>query len=179
MSESGDRHFMGIALDEAVKAAQAEEIPIGAVLVLNGELIAQDHNRCVGTKDPTAHAEVLVIREAARRLKNYRLPGSHLYVTVEPCAMCVGAMIQARIARLVFGVTDEKTGVVESQLALLSYPFLNHRVESVGGILARECRQVVQAFFKRKRDKAGRLRSFPDLPELAGPEQSVCIVDRR
>jgi len=100
MTQPNDMHFMGIALEEAQKGARAEEIPIGAVLVLGGKVMARNHNRCVTTGDPTAHAEIVVIREAAKRLRNYRLLGSVLYVTVEPCVMCVGAMIHARISRL-------------------------------------------------------------------------------
>ncbi len=153
MTPLSDVLFMRIALEQAQKGAQAGEIPIGAVLVLNGEVIAQDHNRCVATKDPTAHAEILVIREAARRVQNYRLVGSDLYVTVEPCAMCVGAMIQARISRLVFGVPEGKSGMVQSRLALLNHSFFNHRIETVGGVLREECRQILQAFFRERREK--------------------------
>jgi tRNA(adenine34) deaminase len=144
---------MEIALEEARKSALANEVPIGAVLVLEREVIAQDHNRSVATKDPTAHAEILVIREAAKKLNNHRLLGSTLYVTVEPCTMCVGAMIQARISRLVFGVPEEKTGMVQSCLTLLDYPVFNHRVEAVGGVLAMQCRQVIQGFFRQRRQK--------------------------
>lgn len=160
MARSNDMHFMGMALEEGQKGARAGEIPVGAVLVINGEVIARDHNRCVATKDPTAHAEILVIREGAKRLKNYRLLGSNLYVTVEPCAMCVGAMIQARISRLVFGAPEEKTGMVQSRLALLDHSFFNHRIETVGGVLAEECRQLVQGFFREKREKTTRSDLF-------------------
>jgi len=161
MARSSDMHFMGMALEEAHKSARAEEIPIGAVLVLEGQVIARDHNRCVASNDPTAHAEILVIREASRRLKNYRLLGSDLYVTVEPCAMCVGAMVQARISRLVFGAPEEKTGMVQSRLGLLKHSFFNHRIETVGGVRAEECRSLVQGFFRQKREKPARPEPSP------------------
>lgn len=160
MAESNDVHFMGMALKEAQKAARAGEVPIGAVLVLRGEAIARDHNRCVATTDPTAHAEILVIREAAKRLRNYRLLGCDLYVTVEPCTMCVGAMMQARISRLVFGAPEEKTGMVQSRSALLDSPFFNHRIETVGGVLTEECRRLIQGFFGEKREKTTPSESF-------------------
>ena len=154
MAGSDDIRFMGIALEEAEESAQADEIPIGAVLVWNGKVIARNHNRCVTANDPTAHAEILVIREAARKLGNYRLVGADLYVTVEPCMMCVGAMLQARISRLVFGIAEEKTGMVQSRLALLDSPFLNHRIEAVGGVRAEECRLLIQEFFRGRRENA-------------------------
>lgn len=161
MAESNDAHFMGIALEEAKKGDRSGEVPIGAVLALNGQVIAQAHNRCLATRDPTAHAEVLVIREAAKRLGNYRLLGSDLYVTVEPCAMCVGALIQARISRLVFGAFEEKTGMVSSRLALLDASYFNHRIEAVGGVRGEECRQILQGFFREKRGKTKPSELFP------------------
>ena len=145
---------MGIALEEAEDSAQAGEIPIGAVVVQNGKIIARNHNRCITANDPTAHAEILVIREAAQKLGNYRLVGSDLYVTVEPCIMCVGAMLQARISRLVFGIPEEKMGVVQSRLALLDAPFLNHRIEAMGGVRAEECRLLMQEFVRGRRQNA-------------------------
>jgi tRNA(adenine34) deaminase len=150
-----------MALEEAQRGAQAEEVPVGAVLVFNGEVVAQNHNRMVTSKDPTAHAEILVIRQAAQKLENYRLLGSDLYVTLEPCIMCVGAMIQARISRLVFGAPEEKTGMVQSRMALLSYPVFNHRIDIVGGVLADECRRLVQGFFREKREETTEPRPFP------------------
>lgn len=164
MAEPDDVHFMGMALKEAQKGARAGEIPIGAVLVFKGEVIARDHNRCIASNDPTAHAEILVIREGAKRLGNYRLLGCDLYVTVEPCAMCVGGMIQARISRLVFGVPEEKTGMVQSRLALLDSLFFNHRIETVGGVLTEECRRLVHEFFKEKREKATPWGEVPKWP---------------
>jgi tRNA(adenine34) deaminase len=154
MAGSDDIRFMGIALEEAEGSAQAGEIPIGAVVVQNGKIIARNHNRCITANDPTAHAEILVIREAAQKLGNYRLVGSDLYVTVEPCIMCVGAMLQARISRLVFGIPEEKMGVVQSRLALLDAPFLNHRIEAMGGVRAEECRLLMQEFFRGRRQNA-------------------------
>ena len=161
MVEFHDIRFMRMALEEAHKGALIGEVPIGAVLVLGGEVLARNHNRCLTERDPTAHAEILVIREAAKRLNNYRLLGSKLFVTVEPCAMCVGAMIQARISRLVFGIHEEKTGMVESRLTLLNYPFCNHQIEAVAGVLAEECRQLVQRFFREKRKRTDQPHSFP------------------
>jgi tRNA(adenine34) deaminase len=153
MVEFNEMDFMGMALEQARKGARAEEIPIGAVLVLGGKVMARNHNRCVTTQDPTAHAEILVIREAAKKLRNYRLLGSVLYVTVEPCVMCVGAMIHARISRLVLGAPEEKTGIVQFRLALLDGSLFNHRIETVGGICVEECRQLVQGFFRERRQK--------------------------
>ena len=153
MAESKDVYFMELALQEAQRGAQSGEVPIGALLAIEGEVIAKAHNRCVTGQDPTAHAEILVIREAAKRIGNYRLPGSDLYVTVEPCTMCVGAMIQARISRLVFGAHEERTGMVESRVPLLNSPFFNHRIVAVGGVLREECGELVQGFFMEKRGK--------------------------
>ncbi len=153
MTGPDDAYYMRMALEQAQEAARAGEVPVGAVLVMKGEAIARDHNRCVTTHDPTAHAEILVIRKAAQKIGDYRLADSDLYVTVEPCPMCAGAMIQARISRLIFGAPEEKTGVVQSHLGLLVYPFFNHRVRTAGGVLEEECRLMIQAFFKEKRDK--------------------------
>jgi len=159
MNKFDDSHFMAMALEEARKGAGAGEIPIGAVLVMNGEVIARDHNRCLATNDPTAHAEILVIRKASKTLGNYRLLGSVLYVTIEPCAMCIGGMIQARVSRLIFGALEEKTGMVKSRLALLHDSLFNHRIEAMGGVLAEDCRKLVQGFFREKRGR----RTPPEL----------------
>ncbi len=160
MTQFDDSHFMAMALEEAQKGASAGEIPIGAVLVMNGEVIARDHNRCLATNDPTAHAEIIVIRKAARRLRNYRLLGCHLYITIEPCAMCIGAMIQGRVSRLIFGALEEKTGMVQSRLALLNDSIFNHRIEVVGGVLAEDCRKLIQGFFREKRENMAPSASF-------------------
>jgi tRNA(adenine34) deaminase len=160
MNGANDVRFMKIAVEEARRGAQSGEIPIGAVLVRGDKVIAKNHNRCITDTDPTAHAEILVIRGASRKIGNYRLPGSVLYVTVEPCTMCVGAMIQARISRLVFGVCEEKTGVVQSRLALLDRVKFNHRIETVGGVLAEECRDLIQGFFKTRREENRQTSAF-------------------
>jgi tRNA(adenine34) deaminase len=142
---------MTLALQEAQKGGESGEIPVGAILVREGEIIAQDHNRPIGLADPTAHAEILVLREAAHKLKNYRLLGCTLYVTLEPCAMCAGAIWQARISRLVFGAPDPKAGAVVSLFQLLSDHRLNHQVEIISGVLQKECAEILRLFFARLR----------------------------
>jgi len=139
------------ALEEARLAEQAGEVPVGAVVALEGREIACAHNRTLIDTDPTAHAEIVALRRAAAIVGNHRLLGATLYVTIEPCAMCAGAMIQARIARLVFGADDPKGGAVRSCFALLSSPQINHSVETAGGILAEECAAVLQSFFAARR----------------------------
>ena len=146
-----DIAFMQEALQEARSAAGAEEVPIGAVLVYHGKIIAHSGNRTIRDCDPTAHAEIIVLRQAARVLGNYRLAESTLYVTVEPCSMCAGAMIQARIPRLVYGANDPKGGAVRTCFQILSDPRLNHQVEVTPGVLAEECAAVIQSFFAERR----------------------------
>lgn len=146
-----DEKFMEMALEEAKRATSEGEVPIGAVLIKGGDIIARDHNRCIQLNDPTAHAEILVIREGGRVLGNYRLPETTLYVTVEPCPMCVGAITQGRIGRLVYGAPEDKMGAVSSKFPLLNDPGLNHRVEVNGGILKRECSEIIQGFFRGRR----------------------------
>jgi tRNA(Arg) A34 adenosine deaminase TadA len=153
MVELSDLHLMETALKEAKKGAIAGEVPVGAVLVMRGTVIARAHNACVTTQDPTAHAEIIVLRKAAKILENYRLSGCELFVTVEPCAMCVGAMIQARVSRLVYGAHEEKTGMVESRLPLLNSGIFNHHIETAGGVLREECGRLIQEFFIAKRKK--------------------------
>lgn len=143
---------MGEALDQAREALAAGEVPVGAVLVgEGGEVLARACNRPIGLSDPTAHAEVLALRCAAARLGNYRLPGTTVYVTIEPCVMCVGALIQARVARLVFGAPDPKGGACVSLYRLPADPRLNHRLEVTGGVREAECRELLQEFFKARR----------------------------
>jgi tRNA(adenine34) deaminase len=137
------------ALAEARSAAG--EVPIGALLVHDGRILARAGNRTIRDNDPTAHAEVVVLREAARLLGNYRLAGSTLYVTIEPCSMCAGAMIQARVPRLVYGADDPKGGAVRSCFQILSHPSLNHQVEVTSGVLAAECAAIIQSFFAGRR----------------------------
>lgn len=146
-----DLEFMQAALEEAHLAAEAGEVPIGAVLVHENKIIARGSNRTIRDCDPTAHAEIIVLREAARHLGNYRLNGASLYVTLEPCAMCAGAMIQARIARLTYGATDPKAGAVHTFFEVLNHPALNHRVEVQSGVLAQECGAILQSFFAARR----------------------------
>lgn len=143
---------MGAALDAAREGLAAGEVPVGAVLVgEGGEILARAYNKPIGLNDPTAHAEVLALREAAARLGNYRLPGTTLYVTIEPCIMCVGALIQARVVRLVFGAADQKGGACVSLYRLPEDPRLNHRLEVTGGVREAECRALLQEFFKARR----------------------------
>ncbi len=139
------------ALVLAREAAAAGEVPVGAVVVRDGEIVGRGSNRPVSTRDPTAHAEIVALREAAARLGNYRLPGCELYVTLEPCAMCVGAMVHARIARVVFGATDPKTGACGSIVDLPSIAHWNHHGMFSGGLLADECGAVLRRFFADRR----------------------------
>ena len=150
-AESEDEYFMAMALEEAIKAGEEGEIPIGAILVAGGQMIARSHNRPIAFSDPTAHAEILVLREGAVKLGNYRLGGSTLYVTLEPCAMCSGALLQARVKRLVFGAEDPKGGAVRSLYFLLEDARQNHRVEVTGGILQEDCRKILRQFFQERR----------------------------
>jgi len=143
--------FMPEALAEARTAAAAGEVPIGAVLIHDGKILARSGNRTIRDNDPTAHAEIIVLREAARLLGNYRLADTTLYVTIEPCSMCAGAIIQARVPRLVYGADDPKGGAVRSCFEILSHPRLNHHVQITSGILAAECAAILQSFFAERR----------------------------
>jgi tRNA(adenine34) deaminase len=146
-----DLRFMHAALDEARAAAEAGEVPVGAVLVRDNQIIARSGNRTIRDTDPTAHAEIVVLREAARALGNYRLTGTALFVTVEPCSMCAGAMIQARIPRLIYGCDEPKGGAYRTCFQLLSDPRLNHKVEVTPGVLAEDCATLIQSFFAARR----------------------------
>ena len=139
------------ALALAQRAREQGEVPVGAVVVLDGAVIGQGFNQPISSSDPTAHAEIVALRDAARRIGNYRLTGATLYVTIEPCQMCVGAMVHARIARLVYGTPEPKAGAVESAMRAHEHPSLNHRMEATGGVLEAECRDLIQAFFKDRR----------------------------
>ena len=143
--------FMRAALDEARRALEAGEVPVGAIVVLDGQIIGRGFNQPISANDPTAHAEIVALREASRARGNYRLVGTTLYVTIEPCLMCVGAMVHARVGTLVFGATEPKSGAVVSSCRAHELPSLNHRVEVLGGILEDECRGVIQEFFKARR----------------------------
>jgi len=149
--QEGDIEFMRAALEEARAAGERGEVPVGAVAVSEGQIIARAGNRTIGDCDPTAHAEMVVLREAAQAVGNYRLAGVTLYVTIEPCAMCAGAMVQARIDRLVFGADDPKGGAVRSCFSILDDPQLNHQVEVTSGVLAHEAADLLKSFFAARR----------------------------
>lgn len=140
-----------MAIEEALRASHEGEVPVGAVLVSEGEVVARNHNRSVSFNDPTAHAEILVLREGASLLGNYRLTGCELYVTIEPCPMCAGAIVHSRLRRLIFGVRDAKGGGVRSLYRLLDDQRMNHQVSVTEGILVERCQEVMQAFFNARR----------------------------
>ena len=147
-----DELWMRTAIEAAREAAAMDEVPIGACLVSDeGELLSAAFNRTITDNDPTAHAEILVIREAAEKLDNYRLTGTTIYTTIEPCVMCAGALVNARIGRLVFGAHDDRFGAVETQFRLCDNQALNHRIEIRSGVLADECRALMQEFFRVRR----------------------------
>jgi tRNA(adenine34) deaminase len=146
-----DEKFMLMAIEEAEKAALEDEVPVGAVLSMEDEILAKNHNRTIQKNDPTAHAEILVLRNGAKRLGNYRLGGATLYVTKEPCVMCAGAMVHARIKRLVFGCSDSRMGAVGSVFNIASANELNHKVEVKSGIFAEKCSEILSNFFQDKR----------------------------
>ena len=146
-----DRVFMQAALVEARAASERGEVPVGAVIVVDGAIVARAGNRTITDCDPTGHAEIIALREAARVTGNYRLAGAALYVTIEPCAMCAGAMIQARVDRLVYGADDPKGGGVRSCFAIFEHPQINHRVEIVPGLLAEEAAALLKGFFAARR----------------------------
>jgi tRNA(adenine34) deaminase len=142
---------MRAALAEARKAAASGEVPIGAVIDIDDVIVAAAFNKPISSVDPTAHAEIVALREAAQKVGNYRLTGATLCVTVEPCAMCVGALVHARIGTLIYGAPEPKTGAVRSTMQLLDDPSWNHRLVVISGVLADECRELVQSFFKERR----------------------------
>jgi len=146
-----DRQFMQEALEQAKLAALAGEVPVGAILVRDGEVIGRGFNQPIGNHDPSAHAEMLALRTAAQDVANYRLPGATLYVTLEPCVMCSGAMLHARIDRVVFGAPDPKTGAAGSVLDIFASKQINHQTQVEGGILAEECGQILRDFFRERR----------------------------
>ncbi len=149
-----DESMMREALDEAAKAAAAGEVPVGAVVVLNDEIIARGSNRSISDCDPTAHAEVIAVRAASKAVSNYRLPGATVYVTVEPCAMCAGALVWARVGRLVYGTRDPKAGAVHSLFEICTTDTLNHRIDVREGVLEEDCRTLMQEFFRARRTRA-------------------------
>jgi len=150
-SSALDEAFMRHALELAHEAAALEEVPVGAVIVKDGEIVGEGYNRPIFSRDPTAHAEIVALREAARRMGNYRVTDTTLYVTLEPCVMCAGAMIHARVARLVFGARDPKTGAAGSVVDIFSSKGVNHAVRVTGDVLAADCGAVLSSFFRARR----------------------------
>ncbi|MCX2886664.1 MULTISPECIES: tRNA adenosine(34) deaminase TadA [Pseudomonas] len=154
IDRSRDQEFMRQALALAAEGAALGEVPVGALLVQHGQVIGQGFNRPILDSDPSAHAEMVAIRAAARSASNYRLPGSTLYVTLEPCSMCAGLIVHSRVMRVVFGALEPKAGIVQSQGQFFAQGFLNHRVMAEGGVLAEECGRILSDFFKARRAKA-------------------------
>ncbi len=146
-----DDFWMGFALEEANLARQKEEVPIGAIILLHNEIIGSGHNQPIKSCDPTAHAEIIALREAAQQIENYRLSEATMYVTIEPCAMCAGAIVNARINRLVFGAIEPRQGAVSSVFQICSHSSLNHQVNITAGIREAECKEIMQLFFKARR----------------------------
>lgn len=154
IDRSRDQEFMRLALELAAEGAALGEVPVGAVLVQHGQILGQGFNRPITDSDPSAHAEMVAIRAAARAASNYRLPGSTLYVTLEPCSMCAGLIVHSRVNRVVYGALEPKAGIVQSQGQFFTQGFLNHRVIYEGGVLAEECGAILSEFFKARRAKA-------------------------
>lgn len=148
-----DEHWMAVAQTLACKAYDLNEVPIGAVLVLNDEIIGQGYNQTLQLKDPSAHAEIVAIRAAAKKMDNHRLVGANLYVTIEPCSMCAGALVHARIKRLVYGASEPRAGAVDSTIRVLANPSLNHHVEVLGGVGSKAASELMSNFFRAKRKK--------------------------
>src|SRR5438270_4762652 len=148
---SDDAAWMRLALEQAALAAAAGEVPVGALVIKDGEIIGRGHNRNLLDHDPTAHAEIIALRQAAARLGNHRLTGCVMYATIEPCSMCAGALMHARVSRLVYGAADPKAGAAGSVLQVLNHPSLNHKMEVTAGVLAGPCSDLLQEFFRRKR----------------------------
>jgi tRNA(adenine34) deaminase len=151
MPSGDDAAWMELALEQAALAAAAGEVPVGALVIKDGEVLGRGHNRNLLDDDPTAHAEIVALRQAAARLGNHRLTGCTMVATIEPCSMCAGALIHARIARLVYGAPDPKAGATGSVLQVINHPGLNHRMEVTAGVLAEKCSAVLQDFFRQKR----------------------------
>lgn len=153
IDRSNDEKYMRRAIELAQQGEAVGEVPVGAVIVCNDEVVGEGFNQPITSHDPTAHAEVVALRDAAKSIQNYRVIDSTLYVTLEPCTMCVGALIHARISRLVFGTTEPKAGAVVSQSQLLDASYFNHRIEMQGGVLAEECQHQLSDFFRRRREE--------------------------
>ncbi|KKO47162.1 hypothetical protein WG68_00455 [Arsukibacterium ikkense] len=166
-----DQQWMAKALQLAAKAEQAGEVPVGAIIVKDGQVIAEGFNQMISLHDPSAHAEMQAVRQAGKLLQNYRLTDCTLYVTLEPCSMCAGMLVHSRLARLVFGASDYKTGAAGSVMNLVQHPQLNHQLEVTGGVLAEQCAAMLSAFFqfRRQQKKAAKQASLPVAPELTDP----------
>jgi tRNA(adenine34) deaminase len=156
--EKKDQYFMTLALEQGQLAYDVGEVPVGAVVVQNGEVIGRGYNQPITSLDPTAHAEVVAVRDAAKNIGNYRLTGATLYVTVEPCTMCAGCLVHSRVQRLVYATTEPKSGVVESAMCLLDSPFFNHKIEVCSGVLAGEASSLMSSFFKMRREGKKKLK---------------------
>lgn len=156
-----DQFYMGFALAEAQLAARLGEVPIGAIVVFDRQIVGCGHNQPIRLNDPTAHAEILALRQAAEKVGNYRLTGATLYVTIEPCAMCAGAIVNARIKRVVYGAAEVRAGAVESVFQICTNSSLNHRVEVTSGIRKEECRHLMQSFFRQRRSSGDEVDSLP------------------
>ncbi|KAA1193645.1 tRNA adenosine(34) deaminase TadA [Photorhabdus heterorhabditis] len=154
-----DEYWMQQAMKRAIKAWEQGEIPVGAVLVADNEIIAEGWNQSIIAHDPSAHAEVIALRKGGEQLQNYRLLNTTLYVTLEPCVMCAGAMIHSRIQRLVYGASDMKTGAAGSLIDILRHPGMNHQIEITGGVLAEECSTMLSVFFKQRREQHKALKA--------------------
>lgn len=168
-----DSRWMQRALLLAAQGEALGEVPVGAVIVRDGEVLGEGFNQPISASDPTAHAEVVALRRAAISAQNYRLPGATLYVTLEPCTMCVGALVHARIARLVYGTTEPKAGAVESQSKLLESAYFNHRLVYEGGVLASECQHQLSRFFQTRRAQLKSARRPPAIADEDGSEGAV------
>jgi len=153
VQQVNDEKYMRRAIELAARGEQLGEVPVGAIIVCGDEIVGEGFNQPITSHDPSAHAEIIALRAAAERMQNYRLPESTLYVTLEPCTMCVGALVHARITRLVFGTTEPKAGAVVSQSKLLEASYFNHRIVMQGGILATECQHQLSDFFRRRREE--------------------------
>ena len=153
MKKTLDEKYMELALKEAQKAVILDEVPVGAIIVKDDKIIARGHNLREKSNDPTSHAEINAIRKACKKLNSWRLEGATIYVTVEPCSMCAGTILQSRIARLVYGTTDPKGGAIESSLELFNAKNINHHPEIVGGVLKEKCSTIISNYFKSKRVK--------------------------
>ncbi len=154
ISRSTDTQWMALAIEQAKQAQEVGEVPVGAILIQNNQLIVSAHNQPISNNDPTAHAEIQLLRAAGKQLNNYRLSNTTLYTTLEPCAMCLGAIVHARVSRIVFGAYDQKSGVCGSCIDLPNSQCFNHSISIQGGILADQCKELLQQFFKSRRTNA-------------------------